>query len=73
MDATQAIVLGAFLISVLTFVSTQFGSKRTATASYVRELETRIERLEKELVYKDARIHELETENIGLMKRILAT
>lgn len=72
MDPTVLIALTALLLAALTFIATQFGNKRTATASYVTELEKRVEKLEAESARKDVRIAELETENLRLMRKLLA-
>lgn len=64
------IALAALLLSALTFVSTQFGSRRTATASYVAQLERRVEDLEKDLVEERERSRGLVAENIELLRRL---
>lgn len=71
MDAVTVIALTAIVLSALTFIATQFGSKRTATADYVSQLEHRVETLEKELNLQRLRNIELEAENLRLMRKIL--
>jgi outer membrane murein-binding lipoprotein Lpp len=72
MDPVASIALAAFLLSVLTFAATQFGTKRTAAASYVTQLEARVKKLEEETARKDIRIVELEAENLRLMRKLIA-
>ena len=69
MDAPTIIALSALGLSALTFVAMQFGGRRTATASYVQQLEKRVEKLEQEVARKDARIEELEDLNFRLQRR----
>jgi hypothetical protein len=71
-NAATIIVLGSFLLSVLTFISVQIGGKRTATATYVQSLEKRIEVLEQQLGAKTIRVQELEELNIRLTQRLIA-
>ncbi len=49
MEPASVIALVAVSLSALTFIATQFGSRRTATASYVSTLEKRVETLEDNL------------------------
>lgn len=71
-DSTAIIAVAAIVLSALTFIATQFGSKRTATASYVEQLEKRVALLEKEVGLKDARIEELEEENLRYLRKLVA-
>lgn len=62
---------GALLLALITFVATQFGSKRTSTASYLTQLEGRVKHLEDELNAANLRIIQLERENVSLMRQLL--
>lgn len=62
--AVTIISLCAVLLSTLTFIATQYGTKRTATATYVKELEAKVSRLE-------LRVAELQEENLRLMRMFL--
>lgn len=67
------IALGSFLLSVVTFVATQFGGKRTATASYVSQLETRVKDLEGKVSALSAENDRLFNENVALMKKLVGS
>jgi hypothetical protein len=70
-DASAIIALSALLLSALTFAATQIGTRRSASETYVRELEGRIEALERELGVTRIRNTELEAENLRLMRIVL--
>lgn len=72
MDATTIIAGAALFLAVLTFIATQIGGKRTATETYVQSLERRIETLENELSSYKSRNTVLESENINLLRQIVA-
>jgi hypothetical protein len=71
MTATEVIALVAIGLSALTFIATQFGSRRTATASYVSSLEKRVEVLESDLERCQERNLVLHDENVSLMRKLL--
>jgi hypothetical protein len=60
----------SLILSVLTFVATQFGSRRTANASYLTQLEQRVEKLEADLVRCQERSVVLFDENVALMRKL---
>ena len=72
METSSVVALVAIGLSALTFVATQFGSKRTATASYVTGLERRVAALELENEQLRNRNAVITDENLGLMKKLLA-
>ena len=71
MEPASVIALVAVSLSALTFIATQFGSRRTATASYVSTLERRIEALELDLERCQERNGVLHDENVSLMRKLL--
>jgi hypothetical protein len=66
------IALASTAIAVLTFVSTQFGSKRASTTSYVEQLERRVTYLETRLEAAEREKEELHDENFRLLRRLAA-
>jgi outer membrane murein-binding lipoprotein Lpp len=71
MDPNSLIALAAIVLSSLTFIATQFGSKRTATAAYVLQLEKRVEALESDLEACSAEKNNLRDQNITLLRRLV--
>lgn len=71
MEPASVIALVAVSLSALTFIATQFGSRRTATASYVSTLEKRVETLEDNLERCQERNAVLHEENVSLMRKLL--
>jgi hypothetical protein len=78
MDAVTAVSVAAFGISLLTFLATQFGMKRSASSDYVINLERRvelqhdkIEDQDKEITALKTRVRMLEDERIVLLERIV--
>ncbi len=71
MEPSTWIAVGALGLALLTFVATQFGSRRTATASYVSSLERRIELQDERIAILEAENRSLRNENIALMRRIV--
>jgi Tfp pilus assembly protein PilN len=72
LSAVAWIAAASIVLSVMTFVATQFGSRRTANASYLTQLENRVEKLEKELVRCQERGQTLFDENVALMRKLNA-
>ena len=77
MNPTTAIALASLIIAVLSTIIMLFGQRRTATATFVSGLETRIASLEGELERAEERIKVLEDhngvllrENIELLRQI---
>jgi hypothetical protein len=69
-NAVSTIAVVSLILSVLTFVATQFGSRRTANASYLTQLEQRVEKLEADLVRCQERSVVLFDENVALMRKL---
>lgn len=70
MSPVAWIAAASIVLSLLTFIGTQFGSKRTATASYVTQLEGRVKTLEQELIRCEDRGKVLFDENVALMRKL---
>lgn len=70
MDAAVVISLASLGLAALTFVATQFGSRRTATASYVEQLEARVEFLEARLEKTEVENERLHDENFRLLRQV---
>jgi membrane protein implicated in regulation of membrane protease activity len=69
-SAVTWIAIASVVLSVLTFVATQFGSRRTANASYLTQLENRVAKLERDLVRCEERGRVLFDENVALMRKL---
>ena len=72
MNPVTIIALTSLLISVLMFISTEFTRRRTASSTYVDQLEKRVASLEKELETAKQHIHELESANATQLKENIA-
>jgi outer membrane murein-binding lipoprotein Lpp len=79
MTSTSAIALASVLIAVCTLVATLMTSRRSASTSYVQELEGRVAQLEKDLGDERGKNRRLQErynsqaeENLRLMRKLLA-
>lgn len=71
MSSTLISIL-ALALAFVGFVAQQLRAQKTASTDYVKGLETRIDSLEDNLKGANARVVELEGENLRLMRRLLA-
>ena len=70
-DAASVIALLAFLLAILTYVSTQNSMKRSEKVSGFAVCRQRVKDLEAKLARTEERIKTIEEENLHLMRRLL--
>lgn len=69
--AVSIIVIGSFLLSVLTYVTVQIGGGRSDKVSKLQRCIDRTQELEGENARLRARLEVLQDENIAMMRKLL--
>ncbi len=72
MTSTTVISLVALLLSVLTFVATQFNARRSSSAGYIRRLEEQVKDLTVRVEDLERVNRDLRAENVDLLRQLVA-